>query len=173
MKAEKLSDIKKELTSLNKEQLTSLCLRLAKYKRENKELLSYLLYDADDPIAYAESVKTVLIEEFYTLKRQDYFSAKQLRKILRLLAKHAKYTGSAEAELLLLLWFCRNYLIYVDLRSHYKPLQNIFIKQLEKVAKLFNKLHEDLQFDYKQEYEQIVDEGANKARWFNEKLFKL
>ena len=173
MKAEKLSDIKKELSSLNNEQLVSLCLRLAKYKKENKELLSYLLYEAESPIAYAEAVKATLIEEFHTLKRNDYFSTKHLRKILRLLAKHAKYTGSVEAELVLWLWFCKNYLSYADLRSHYKPLQNIFIKQMEKVKKLFPKLHEDLQFDYSREYDEIIEEAAGKVRWFNEKLFRL
>jgi len=173
MKAEKLSDIKKELQSLNNDQLVSLCLRLAKYKKENKELLSYLLYEADNPVAYAEAVKAVLIDEFHTLKKYDYHSAKQLRKILRLLAKHAKYTGSQEAELLLLLWFCKNYLLYADLRSHYKPLHNIFIKQMEKIRKIFPKLHEDLQFDYASEYEQILDDADTKARWFDKKPLKL
>jgi len=173
MKTEKLSEIKKELNSLNRDQLIDLCLRLAKYKKENKELLSYLLYEADDPIAYAESVKGVLIEEFYSLKKYDYHSAKQLRKILRLIAKHAKYTSSAEAELILLLWFSENYLLYADLRSHYKPLQNIFLRQMEKLKKIFPKLHEDLQFDYSRHYEEILEEAEKKARWFNKKQFEL
>jgi len=164
---EKLSDIKKELKSLNSDQLIETCLRLAKYKKENKELLSYVLYNADDPLGYAEAVKTGLLEEFQTLKKYDYHSVKSLRKILRLLAKHSKYTGSPEVELELLLWFCKNYLLYADTRSHYKPLQTIFTRQLEKIKKLFAKLHEDLQFDYANEYQAILEEAQHKARWFN------
>ena len=173
MKAEKLSEIKKELNSLNRDQLVDLCLRVAKYKKENKELLSYLLYEADNPVAYAESVKSTLIEEFYALKKYNYHSAKQLRKILRLISKHSKYTGSTEAELLLLLWFCKNYLLYADTRSHYKPLHNIFLRQMEKLRKLFPKLHEDLQFDYSLEYNEILEEADRKAKWFNKKSFEL
>jgi hypothetical protein len=173
MKPEKLSDIKKELSSFNNEQLIEICLRLAKYKKENKELLSFILYNTDDPLAYAESVKSSLIEEFHTLKKYDYRSAKELRKVLRLLAKHAKYTGSTQVELEFLLWFCKNYLIYTDLRSNYKPLHTILIRQLEKIKKLVGKLHEDLQFDYAREYQEIIDEAQEKIRWFNKKGFEL
>lgn len=173
MKAEKLSEIKKELNALNREQLVDVCLRLAKYKKENKELLSFLLYEADDPVSYAESVKNTLVEEFHLLKKYDYHSAKQLRKILRLVAKHAKYTGSIEAEVILLLWFAKNYLLYADLKSHYKPLQNIFIRQMEKLKKLFPKLHEDLQFDYSSEFQEVLEEADGKAKWFNKKSFEL
>ncbi|WP_207533953.1 hypothetical protein [Desertivirga arenae] len=173
MKAEKISEIKKELNTLNRDQLVDICLRLAKYKKENKELLSFLLYDAEDPVSYVESVKTLLIEEFHSLRKYDYHSAKQLRKILRLVAKHAKYTASVEAEVILLLWFCHNYLLYADLKTHYKPLHNILIRQVEKLKKLFPKLHEDLQFDYSSEYGQILDEADRNAKWFNKKLFAL
>ena len=38
MKPEKLSDLKKVLLVLNTTELTEICLRLAKYKKENKEL---------------------------------------------------------------------------------------------------------------------------------------
>ena len=51
MKPEKLTGIKKELSGLSVQQLTDICLRLAKYKKDNKELLNYLLFDADDPLA--------------------------------------------------------------------------------------------------------------------------
>ena len=173
MIAEKLSDIRKELRSFNNDQLIEIWLSIYKYKKENKELLSYLLYQAADPLAYAESVKTGLTEEFHTLKRYDYHSAKALRKIIRLIGKHSKYTGSAQVELELLLWFCKNYLIYADTHTHYKPLQSIFIKQLEKIKKLLAKLHEDLQFDYANEYNSILEEAHHKARWFHKKAFEL
>ncbi|WP_256010109.1 hypothetical protein [Desertivirga xinjiangensis] len=173
MKPERLSDIKKELISLSNEQLIEISLKLAKYKKENKELLSYLLYEAANPLQYADSVKASLLEGFQTLKRHHYYSTKELRKILRLLAKHAKYTGLPQVELELLLWFCKNYLHYADTRSNHKPLQMILVRQLEKAKKLLGKLHEDLQFDYAEEYNAILEEAEQNARWFNKKAFEL
>ena len=46
-----LQDIKKEIQHLRPEQLAELCLRLARYKKENKELLAYILFEADNEAA--------------------------------------------------------------------------------------------------------------------------
>ncbi len=173
MKPEKLSEIKKELRALNSDQLVELCLKLAKFKKDNKELLSYFLYNADRPMDYAESVKESLLYEFQTLKKYDYQSAKELRKILRLISKHARYTGLPEVEVELLLWFCSGYIAYADLRTHYKPLQTIFIRQLEKLKKLILKLHDDLQFDYEVEFNQLLQAAEEKIRWFKKETLRL
>ena len=169
MKPEKLINIKKELSQRSVQELTDLCLRLAKYKKENKELLNYLLFDADDPMQYAEQVKAFLEEEFRTLQKHYYYSTKSLRKILRLINRHAKYTASKEVEIELLLWFCTNYLMYADTRSSHKPLIAIFIRQLDKIQGILPKLHEDLSFDYQQEYEQLIEEAGKKIRGLNRK----
>ena len=171
MKPEKLTVIKKELSGLSVQQLTDICLRLAKYKKDNKELLNYLLFDADDPLAYAEQVKEFLAEEFKSLPRHYYQSSKTLRKILRLMNRHAKYTASKQVEIELLLWFCTNFSRYADISSSHKPLQAIFIRQLDKIKALLPKLHEDLQFDYTQEFETLVNETAGKIRWVSKSLY--
>lgn len=173
MRVEKLNDIKKELRQLNAEALTEICLRIAKYKKENKELLSYLLYDADKPLNYAEEVKSTLLLSFQNLNKSSYTSTKELRKIVRILAKHTKYTGSKEVELELLIWFCNNFLEYADFRSSHKPLISIFNRQLEKIKRILPKLHEDLQFDYNALYINVVEEAAKKVRFFNKQDFLL
>ena len=173
MKVEKLSDIKKELKSLNSEALTEICLKLAKYKKDNKELLSYLLYEADNPLNYAEEVKSTLSINFQTLNRSAYTSTKEIRKIVRLFTKHAKYTGSKEVEVELLLWFCEMFLKYADTRSSHKPLVTIFSRQMEKIRRILPKLHEDLQFDYSSTYNILLEEADNKVRYFNKNDFKL
>jgi hypothetical protein len=171
MRAEKLSDIKKELRSLNPEMLAELCLRLAKYKKDNKELLSYLLYEADEPLRYAEEVKAYLLPNFQQLSRSAYTSTKEIRKIVRLLSKHAKYTSVKEVELELLLWFCSSFLEYADTRSSHKPLLSIFNRQMEKIKKALPKLHEDLQFDYNQTFQALIEEADSKIRFFNKREF--
>jgi len=167
MKPEKLSDLKKVLLVLNTTELTEICLRLAKYKKENKELLAYLLFDANEPMKYAEDVKLYLINEFNTMQKHYFYSTKSLRKIIRLINRYAKYTGSKQVETELSIWFCTNYLNYADLRTSHKPLQGLLTRQLEKITKLLPKLHEDLQFDYQQEFEALIISAAKQAKWVN------
>ena len=171
MKPEKLTAIKKELNGLSVQQLTDICLRLAKYKKDNKELLNYLLYDAGDPLAYAEQVKAYLEEEFKALPRHYYQGSKTLRKILRLMNRHAKYTASKQVELELLLWFCNCFLKYGDTGTSHKPLQALFVRQLDKIKGLLPKLHEDLQFDYTQEFENLIEQASGKIRWISKSVY--
>ena len=52
MRAATIQEIKQELATVKPAQLMSLCLRLAKFKKENKELLTYLLFEAGDEAGY-------------------------------------------------------------------------------------------------------------------------
>ena len=99
MKFEKLTDIKKELSYKNIQELTDICLRLAKFKKENKELLNYLLFDSADPIRYTENVKIFLENDFKNLQKNYYYSSKSLRKILKVMNRYIKYTASKTIEL--------------------------------------------------------------------------
>ena len=171
MKPEKLSDLKKVLLVLNVPELTEICLRLAKYKKENKELLAYQLFDINEPMKYAEDVKSFLIADFNTMQKHYFYSTKSLRKIIRLINRYSKYTGSKQVETELTIWFCTNYLNYVDLKTSHKPLQGLLTRQFEKITKLLPKLHEDLQFDYQKEYETLIMKAAQQARWINKSDF--
>ena len=48
MKFASLSEIRKELQMLPPKRLQELCLRIARYKKENKELLAFLLFEDDN-----------------------------------------------------------------------------------------------------------------------------
>jgi hypothetical protein len=171
MKPEKLSDIKKELSGHTVQELTEICLRIAKYKKENKELLNYLLFDSTDPLAYAEQVKSFLEADFKSIQSHYYYSTKSLRKIIRVMNRYAKYTASKQVDIELALWFCRNYLLYVDLKSSHKPLQGLLIRQLEKISKLLPKLHEDLHFDYQNEFEELLNRADDQVSWIRKKEY--
>jgi hypothetical protein len=171
MQTNTLLQQKKELAGLEKKELVDLCIRLAKYKKENKELLNYLLYDAHDPLQYAEQVKLFLEDDFKTLSGNYYYSTKGLRKILRQITKNIKYAGSKQVEIELLLWFCTNFLNFADTRSSHKPLQGILIRQLDKIIKTIPKLHEDLQFDYQTEFEKLIKDANKEVRWLNKSLY--
>jgi len=162
-----LQDIKKELQHLSNLQIAELCLRLARHKKENKELLAYLLFEADNETAFIEKVKAEAGFMFSQLPVRSYDAAKYLRKILRLLGKYSKFMASKEAEIGLLLNFCANYVQYADRRTSYKPLRLILIRQIEKVRTAIGKLHEDLQYDFINEYNLLLDDAGKKLAWFN------
>lgn len=161
-----LADIKKELQFHDKDSLVELCLRLARHKKENKELMAYLLFEADNEQTFIDNVVAESGFMFSQLPSNNYQMAKSMRKILRLLNKYIKFMGSKQAEIEFLLSFCRNYVQYADRRGSYKPLRLILTRQLEKIRKAIAKLHEDLQFDYSQDYNTLLDEAANKLKWF-------
>ncbi len=168
-----LQDIKKELQHLPNEELVELVLRLARHKKENKELLAYLMFEAYDETAFIDKVKAEAGFMFSQLPVQSYHAAKSLRKILRLLSKYTKFTASKGAEITFLINFCHNYLQYADRRTSYKPLRLILIRQLEKTRTLIGKLHEDLQFDYSNDYNELLTEAAGKLPWLNKNDYLL
>lgn len=151
-----LHEIKKELHTLDPETIAGLCMRLAKYKKENKELLNYLLFEAHDEQAYVASVKEAIDELFTTLPpRNLYLIKKTLRKILRFVNKQIKYSGIKETEVELRVYFC------TKVKEEKIPLTpgtvlfNLYQQQLNKINAALNKLPEDLQADYQQEVERL------------------
>jgi len=164
-----VQDIKKEIQHLDNTQLIELCLRLVCHKKENKELAAYVLFDADNEQAFIEGLVAENGFMFSQLPHNNYQLAKGLRKILRLLNKYIKFTSSKQAEIELLINFCRNYVQYVDRRasSSYKPLRLILTRQLDKIKAAIGKLHEDLQFDYSQDFNSMVGEAEDKLKWLN------
>ena len=168
-----LQDIKKELQHLSGLQIADLCLRLARHKKENKELLAYLLFEANNEAAFIEKVKAEAGFMFSQLPVRSYEAAKYLRKILRLIGKYIKFIAAKEAEIELLINFCSNYIQYADKSSSYKPLRLILIRQVEKVRTAIGKLHEDLQFDFVNDYNAMLDDAEKKLSWFSKDNYML
>lgn len=150
MKAATVSELKKELNTLPSEQLVELCLRLSKYKKENKELLNYLLFEQQDETGYINAVKAEMDEQFAIINHSTiYFIKKSLRKILRTANKYIKYSGNKQTEVELLVYYCQ---LFKDLSlpiDNHIALHNIYYRQIQKIKKALGTLHEDIQYDYK------------------------
>lgn len=156
MKAATIHELKQELSNIPTVQLADLCIRLAKFKKENKELLTFLLFEAFDEQAYIENIKTEVLEQFDDINTSNlYFVKKSLRKIVRTLGKYIRYTGSAETEVKLLLFFC-NTLKQSGIPIERNPvIKNMYHNQLKKISKTIAAMHEDLQYQYVKELEQL------------------
>jgi hypothetical protein len=156
MKAATIHELKIELSNIPVEQLADLCIRLAKFKKENKELLTYLLFEAFDEQAYIENIKAEVQEQFDEMNTSNmYFVKKSLRKIIRTLNKYIRYTGLPETEVKLILFFCttlKNSGIPIEKNP---VIKNMYHNQLKKISKTIAAMHEDLQYEYARELEQL------------------
>ena len=156
IKTATVNELKDELQSVSAAHVLALCLRLAKFKKENKELLTYLLFETHDLPGYMEAVKREMDRLFSEINASNlYLAKKSIRKILRVTNKHIKYTGSKHAETELLLHFC------ISLKASGIPIKkstaltNLFANQVKKIEKTLASLHEDLQYDYRKTFEAL------------------
>ncbi len=144
-----LSEIKKELKGLSPLQLQEITLRLAKYKKDNKELLSYLLFDAFNQQAFIQSVKDEIDEQFKQLNRSSFYLAKKtLRKVLRTTKKYIRFSGVRETEIELLIYFCLKMKESGLRMNSSRVVMNMYTTQVKRIQKVLSMMHEDLQMDY-------------------------
>jgi predicted nucleotide-binding protein (sugar kinase/HSP70/actin superfamily) len=149
MKIESIVTIKKELQHLPKEDLLALCLRLGKFKKENKALLTYLLFEAHDEDGYVSSVKSTLDELFDGMNTDSYFYMKKtIRKILRQIRTYSRYSSKKSTEVELLLYFCERLNELRPSIHRNRTLSNLYERQIISIKKKITGLHEDLQYDY-------------------------
>jgi len=149
MKAASVRELKKELASRSPEELLEICLSLSKFKKENKELLTYLLFEANDEKSYIYTVKDEIDEQFETVNKKAYYLMKKgVRKVLRMVKKYIRYSKKKETEVELLLYFCQKLKEQRPSIANNTVLKNIFQREIDNIGKILLTLHEDLQFDY-------------------------
>ncbi|MDB5232864.1 MAG: hypothetical protein JWN76_3669 [Chitinophagaceae bacterium] len=149
VKVASVKEIKDELSNAPVKDLLALCLRLVKFKKENKELISYLLFEAHDLQGYIQSVKNEMDQQFAEINKSNlYLSKKSLRKILRITNKYIRHTGSCEVEAELLIYYCSNIKKSGIAISKSTALKNLYAAQLKKIQAALSNLHEDLQYEY-------------------------
>ena len=157
MKTATIQELKQELQYTSLKEMTELCLRLARFKKENKELLTYLLFEAGDIEVYTENVKAFMREAFKEMNTANlYFAKKSLRKILRQVNKYIKFTGDKQAEAILLMYFC--FLLKnsgIDIQKS-TALNNMYAQQLKKIRAAIAVLHEDIQYDLTKDMQEIL-----------------
>jgi len=158
MKTATVRELKQELSNQTSSELVELCLRLSKFKKENKELLTYLLYEASDEDGYISNVKTVVENQFELINTKSYFYIKKsVRKILRNVKKFIRYSKKKETEVELLIHFCVQLKEIKPSIKYNVTLQNIFDRQIILIKKTIISLHEDLQYDYEMELNAVIE----------------
>jgi len=129
MRTATVHELKKELQNLSANELVELCLSLTKYKKDNKEFLTYLLFDAHNKQQFTDDVKQEIDKQFSELNPQInlYYAKKSLRKILRLIGRYTKYLNDKAISAELHIYFCNK------LKNSGIPFQ-----KSEQLIKLYN-----------------------------------
>ena len=148
MNAATISQLKKELVKLDHDELLDVCLRMAKFKVESKELLTYLLFKADDQAGYANDLCDE-IDQLLSVPGQIH--KKTLRKVVRWMDKSLRFSGDKETELQVRIHFCRRIKDKKISFGHCRVSANMYATQLKKIDKAIDKVHPDLQFDFNQQ----------------------
>ncbi len=158
MKAVTVKKLKDELAHQSSVDLINLCLQLSKFKKENKELLTYLLFESHNEEGYIESVKEQVDELFEGINIKSYFYIrKSVRKILTLTKKYIRYSKKKETEVELLLHFCQKLKDFKPSMKKSPRLMATFDRQVVLIRKAISTLHEDLQYDYELELNNLIE----------------
>jgi hypothetical protein len=156
MKSPTISQLEKELRNQDPKRLLEICIRMAKHKKENKELLTYLLFDSNNEESYIEDAKREIDLLFHEINRKSVYTTKKgLQKIVRNMNKLIKYSKNKVTEIEVRIYFCnkvKSSRIRLDSSA---VISNLYYRETDKIAKAFSKLHEDHQMDYRDELEKI------------------
>jgi hypothetical protein len=131
---------------------------LARFKKENKELLTYLLFECQDEESFIQTLKQEVDIQFDAINTNSFFYIrKSIRKILSSIKKHIRYSKKKETEAELLLYFCKKMKTFKPSINRSTRLLNIFDTQVRMIKKAIEKLHEDLQYDYQLELDELLE----------------
>lgn len=159
MKAVTLKQLKEELSHKTANELKELCIHLSKFKKENKELLTYLMFESHDEEQYIQSVKDQMDVFFTEINTKSFFYVrKSVRKVLTLTKKFIRYSKKKETEVALLLYFCHKLKNFKPSINRSTRLTNTFDRQIILVKKAIATLHADLQYDYQLELNDLLDD---------------
>lgn len=163
MKAASISQLKKELKERSHPELVDFCLRMAKFKKESKELLSYILYESDNEDDYVATVKETIDDMFEKFNYKSiYLITKSTRKALRETKKFIRYSKVKETEVRLLLYFCEKLkeieVVNYDAKAVHcsVTLNNIYSREIIAIRKKILVLEDDLQYDYGEQLKEIL-----------------
>ncbi len=153
MQTESISSLKKALLQMNSDQLVDACLRLARFKKDNKGLLTYLLFLSRDEAGYIDSLCGHIDEQFALTPKAH---RKTVRKIIRWMDKCLRFSGIKETEVQVRLHFCQ---ALVSSKTPYQTsrvINNMLTGQIKKTRKAMEKFHKDVRLEYEQQIDLLT-----------------
>lgn len=151
-----IHEIRQQLKDADKKELVDIIQKLVRYKKENKELVHFILLESHDLQGYLTRVKDEVDEIFASTNQSSVFLAKKtLRKAIRVINKHIRFAADPGFEADLRLHYCTN---FQGLKINWNKsnlLSNLYNGQFKKAENVIEKMHEDLQYDYLRTLERL------------------
>ncbi len=136
--------------------MLTICLRLGRFKKDNKELLTYLLFEAGNEQSYVKLLKEDIddmMEE--TNMSHLYYVKKGLQKIVRSLNKSLRYSGQKQTEVEVRLYLCQRIKGSGIAIARHTTINNLYHREIKRIEKALVSLHDDLQADYQYELDKL------------------
>ena len=152
MQAASIANLKKALVKLDQGELLDACLRLARFKKDNKELLTYMLFLAEDETGYANYLCREIDQYF---EETPNAHKKNLRKIIRWMNKCLRLSGNKEKESQVRIHFCRTLNNSETPFRKSRVMTNMYTGQLKKIDQALAKLHEDIRGGFQLEIREL------------------
>lgn len=167
MKLSEHKDLKKEILALPVKEKDKLLLRLVAKDKVLTEHLHFLLLEDEsnlrDRVAFIKNEITDVLEELQTTpKTSSKDTLLLLRKLTKQINHFYKVTKAdfEEIELKLLMFNASpmtfRFKVHSLTKNHEQLLANYMVKAILIVLRKFEKLHEDLQFDLKENINQLL-----------------
>ena len=145
MQAASIAELKKALVRLDQGELLDAVLRLARFKKDNKELLTYLLFMSQDEHGYANYLCREINNQFELTPNAH---KKTVRKTIRWMNKCLRFSGNKETEAQVRIHFCRTLKNSETPFRNSRVMTNMYTGQLKKIDQALCKLHEDIRRDF-------------------------
>lgn len=159
MKAAKLIVLKSAVFSLSTKETQELILKLARFKVENKEYLTYLLFESYNEEEFVAKTKDWLNDKFNEINFNYYYTArKSIRKILKELKKLIRFSKINTTEIELLLNFCLLLKTKTNKLFYQSFISNMYSTQLKIARRKWLGLHPDFQIDFESLFEQLNEQ---------------
>ncbi len=157
-----IGEVKKNLKHLTDDELSALLIKLAKYKKVNKEYLSFLLLNESNEDLYVEEVKEHLTELLDNINQSSIqYAKKTLRKVLRVLKQCSAFSEKDVTQLELSVFFCNELnKLQRSIRNH-SIVQGMYNREVTKIDKIMKCMHEDLVADYETEWSQLKQRATH------------
>ncbi|MBL7926347.1 MAG: hypothetical protein JNK61_05495 [Bacteroidia bacterium] len=156
-KAVSISQIKQAVQTMPAKQLHELVLRLARFKKDNNDMLTYLIFQADDTDAYINEVNETVTAWFLEMNKSNvYLIKKTVRKTIRLIDKKIKFAALPKVTVEICMHWCQCFLANNFHKKQATVLDNLYISQVKKMEKAYNLLHPDVQMDYSAQMQRFI-----------------
>lgn len=149
LKPADLKEIRKELALQDRKDLEEICVRLTRFKKDNKELLTYLLFWSEDEEQYIREINAAISEMMVEARGLTIYTAKKtIRKVVRNMNRYLRFSGNKTTDLEVRIHFCEEMnQLNINFRRS-KMLTGIYEAQVKKIRIALKSIHEDLQRDY-------------------------